>query len=138
MEVRPPSTRPAATWGPSPSGGLGILRDEAEAVRGVGRAEARNSATHCSGRLQAAVCAGKARKTEFENHLRQIQEEATRPRRGADADRTSRRERDHAKRPAVDRAIRLPRRTKGKYQAAEEDAAGQAAQDDRPPHGPDQ
>jgi hypothetical protein len=109
--------------GTDPAGALAKLRDKTEQVRQLPeiRPELRDQLL---GQLQQAIRAGKARQTEFENHMRQIQEaEAAAKERMLVADSMQRRQ--QKVRQLMDRFEVLI--SEGKFKEAEEDTAGEVA-----------
>jgi hypothetical protein len=106
-----------------PERALAILRDEVEKVRQwpEPQPELRDQLL---GQLQAAIRAGKARKTEYENRVRQIQEAeaAAKERMLAADDRVHDGQKVKQLMERFDYLIH-----EGKYNEAEEDAAGEAA-----------
>ncbi|MGA2069512.1 MAG: hypothetical protein ABSG86_31460, partial [Thermoguttaceae bacterium] len=123
MEVTAVINQARAAMGTDPAGALAKLRDKTEQVRQLPeiRPELRDQLL---GQLQQAIRAGKARQTEFENHMRQIQEaEAAAKERMLVADSMQRRQ--QKVRQLMDRFEVLI--SEGKFKEAEEDTAGEVA-----------
>ena len=134
MEVTTVVNQARATMGTDPDKALANLRDESEKIRQLPelRPELRDQLL---GQLQAAIRAGKARKTEHENHMRQIQEaEAAAKERMFVAD-------SHEPGPAEGQAVDGPLRgahPRRQVQGGRRGRGGRGGQDRRQPHGPDQ
>jgi hypothetical protein len=123
MQVQTIINQARSNMGTDPERALGILRDEVEKVRQLPepRPELRDQLV---GQLQAAIRAGKARKTEYENHVRQIQEAAAAAEERMLAEQSRQRDQQSVKQ-LMERFEYLIQ--EGKYKEAEEDTAGEAA-----------